>query len=135
MRILLIEDDALVAMAAEFSLRAAGHEIIGPFYRADAALDAAHLERPDVATVDIDLAGHNEGLGIVRDLFDLYGVRSIFATGQATLARDHRASVMGVLHKPYSANDLIDAFPVLQSIMGGATPLPPAIPSGLELFA
>jgi len=134
MRILLIEDEVLIAMDAEISLRAAGHEVVGPYKTHEKAMEAARLEKPDVAMVDINLAGHNEGLAIARDLFDRFGVRSFFATGQASVARDNRGLAMGVLHKPYSAYDLTHAFPVLEAVMGGASPPPPKVPLGFELF-
>ena len=97
-------------------------------------MGAARLQKPDIAMVDINLAGHNEGLGIARDLRDCYGVRSFFATGQASVARDNRDLAMGVLHKPYSDYDLTHAFPVIEAVMGGASPPPPKVPSGFELF-
>jgi DNA-binding NarL/FixJ family response regulator len=130
----LIEDDAVIALGAGLSLTAAGHDIIGPFHTHSEAMDAAARERPDIALVDIDLAGHNEGLGIVRDLYESCGVRSVFASGQPDLARANKCSALGVLPKPYSERDLVDTFPVLQSVLAGGAPPPPNIPAGLELF-
>ena len=134
MRILLIEDEALIALDAEACLISAGHEVLGPYKTHDAALAAARRDRPDIAMVDINLAGANEGIAIVRDLWDLTGVRSIFATGQPDIARDNRAFALGVLAKPYSPPDLINTFPVLQSLIDGGSPPPPAVPAGFEIF-
>jgi hypothetical protein len=80
------------------------------------------------------LAGHNEGLGIVRDLYERFGIRSLFATSQPNLARANAETALGVLPKPYSSHDLVNAFPVLASMLDGGAPPPPVIPTGLELF-
>jgi DNA-binding response OmpR family regulator len=134
-RILLIEDEPLIAMSAEASLTSAGHEVVGPFKTHGDALNAAIREKPDLAMVDINLAGHNEGIGIVRDLLDRVGVRSFFATGQPNVARQNREAALAVLQKPYTQEDLVDAIPVLETILAGQSPPPPRLPTGLELFA
>ena len=134
MRILLIEDEALIALDAETSLIAAGHEVIGPYKTRGDALEAAAREKPDIAIVDINLAGHNEGLGIVRALYAQFGIRSVFATGQPDLARSNAENAFGVLPKPYSSYDLVNTFPVLERMLTGGVAPPPTIPAGLELF-
>lgn len=135
MRILLVEDETIIGLAAEATLTAAGYEVIGPYKTYGDALEAARREKPDVAIVDINLAGYNEGVGIVRDLYACCGIRSIFATGQPNIARENRDIALGVLPKPYSDSDLVGAFPVLEAILKGGTPPPPNIPAGLEVFA
>jgi two-component system, response regulator PdtaR len=134
MRILIVEDDPIIALAAEFTLTEAGHEVFGPFVSEQSALAAAADLKPDVALVDIDLAGQPEGPGIARSLRDQYGVRSLFASGQPRTARANKDAAMGLLHKPYSDADLADAIPVLQTLLDGGSPPPPKIPRGLELF-
>ena len=112
----------------------ATHEVIGPFRTHDDALSAARIEKPDIAIVDINLAGKSEGIAIARELLKRFGIRSIFATGQPAIAREHRSCALGVLQKPYSPKDLTGAMPVLERIVEGGTPPPPQIPGGLELF-
>lgn len=134
MRVLVVEDDAIIAMAAETTLNEAGHQVIGPFSNAASALAAAGGAHADVALVDINLAGGEEGLEVARALLRDHGLRSIFATGQPSIARAHRDLAIGVLEKPYTDLALRDAMPVLAAILDGGAPPPPSIPSGLELF-
>lgn len=134
MRILLVEDEPIIALDAEMSLISAGHEVVGPCRTSEAALEAAQREKPDIAMVDINLCGGNEGVSIVRALRERLGIRSVFATGQPNIAREHRDTALGVLQKPYSPRDLVDTFPVLEALMRGDAPPPPEIPAGLELF-
>src|SRR5690606_42052239 len=52
MKIMIVEDDSLLALALEEQLRLAGHEIVGPLYDYGEALTRATDERPEVAIVD-----------------------------------------------------------------------------------
>lgn len=135
MRILLIEDDAIIAMAAETTLSDAGHEVFGPFTTLSASLAAAQTCSPDLAIVDINLAGGEEGVAIARALFSEYGVRSMFATGQPNIARANKNLALGVLEKPYSEATLRDAIPVVAAMLKGGSPLPLGVPVGMELFS
>ncbi len=133
MRILLVEDEPLIALAAAEALSDAGHWVLGPCSSLQSALSTAKAEHPDLAVVDIDLGGKNEGLEVVRRLKVELGVSAIFASGQGDVARSH-SEALGILHKPYDDEALRSSMPVLEAVMGGATPPPPSIPSALELF-
>jgi DNA-binding response OmpR family regulator len=57
LRVLLVEDDLLIAMEMEDFLREIGCEVIGPFARLDAALAAVSSETFDAAIIDLNLRG------------------------------------------------------------------------------
>src|SRR5580692_4002969 len=106
MRILFVEDDPLIAMTAEQTLREAGHEVIGPFATARSALAAAENVHADVAIVDINLEGSDDGPAVARALRDAHGMPSVFATSQPNAAWQNRDAALGVLQKPYSDEGL-----------------------------
>ncbi len=56
-RALLVEDDLLLAMDMEEFLSDQGFEVVGPFGRLSQALQALAEETPDIAVVDLNLAG------------------------------------------------------------------------------
>lgn len=56
-RILVVEDEYLIAMELDGTLRAAGYRVIGPAPDIDAALELLKLEQPDAAILDVDLGG------------------------------------------------------------------------------
>lgn len=78
-KILVVEDDALIAMELEERLGEMGYEVIGPalsLAAADALLDGA---RPDAALLDANVAGHSS-VELGARLVGL-GVRVAFCTG------------------------------------------------------
>lgn len=56
-RILVVEDEFLIAMELEGFLRGAGYQVLGPALSVSAALELLQVERPDVAVLDVNLAG------------------------------------------------------------------------------
>jgi DNA-binding response OmpR family regulator len=54
-RVLLVEDEALIALALTDDLEAAGYEVAGPFHRCGDSLDWLGRETPDLAIIDIHL--------------------------------------------------------------------------------
>jgi CheY-like chemotaxis protein len=78
-RVLVVEDDYLVAMDIVRALERAGAEVIGPAPGVDAALDALEQSAPDGAILDINLGG--EMAFPVADALLARGVPFVFATG------------------------------------------------------
>ncbi len=56
-RILLVEDEVLIAMLLETALEDAGCVVVGPFGKVTEALEAAETERLDGALMDVNLSG------------------------------------------------------------------------------
>jgi len=78
-RVLVVEDDYLVAMDIVRTLERAGAEVIGPAPAVEAALEALEQAVPDGAILDINLGG--EMAFPVADALMALGVPFIFATG------------------------------------------------------
>jgi DNA-binding response OmpR family regulator len=56
-RILVVEDEFLIAMELDVTLRSAGYQVLGPASNVGAALGLLRAERPDAAILDVNLAG------------------------------------------------------------------------------
>lgn len=109
-RILIVEDDFLVAAEAESALSEAGFEIVGVVPSAEEALVVVSEQRPDLAVIDIRLAGRQDGISAARHLLEKHQVRCVFATAHSdphTRARAEPAKPLGWLQKPYTMTSLV----------------------------
>jgi DNA-binding NarL/FixJ family response regulator len=109
-KVLVVEDDYLVAMEIEIGLTEAGFDVIGPARLADEAEDLALKHGPKLVVMDIRLASRRDGVDAALAIFRTLGIRSIFATAHQdpqTLARAEPAAPLGWLSKPYSIDCLI----------------------------
>jgi two-component system, response regulator PdtaR len=109
-RILIVEDDFLIAMQTESALTAAGFDVIGTAATAEEAVALAIQTRPFLAVMDIRLASKRDGIEAAQELFQNLGVRCIFATAHDdahTRARAEPYAPLGWLTKPYTMSSLI----------------------------
>ncbi len=109
MRILVVEDEAIVAFALTLTLEAAGFEVVGVAATAEDAISACEAHHPDIAIMDVNLGCGPDGVFAARMAFERSGVRSIFATANPDLARGAGASCLGVVEKPYTSPAIIRA--------------------------
>ena len=79
-RILLIDDDALMRRSLGFNLQQAGFSVSSAA-NAEDGLAIAHLERPDLVLLDINLPGM-DGLDAIKRLRDEMGLSVIFVTAR-----------------------------------------------------
>jgi DNA-binding response OmpR family regulator len=133
MRILIVEDDVLIALMLTDSLRLAGHEVMGPATTATEALALCEAEPPALALLDVNLLDGSSGVDVGRALFDRWGVLSIFCSGQLMEARRARDIALGYIRKPYEAETVLRSVELAREVMSGGTP--GNIPAGFELFA
>ena len=68
-RILVVEDDFLIAMQTETALSDAGFEVVGTAATAEEAISLAREKHPALAVMDIRLAGERDGIDAARQLF------------------------------------------------------------------
>ncbi len=128
MRILLVEDDPILALLAEIALEEDGHEVVGPAYDVSQALTLAQERSPDLAFVDINLNGHDEGVELVRVLFERFAIRSLYVSGQTKVAKTNTGHALGLLSKPYTPDDLARSARIVHALIKGdpspTTPMP-----------
>jgi two-component system, response regulator PdtaR len=109
-RILIVEDDFLVAMQMESALADAGFEIAGVASSGEDAIELAMSERPRLAVMDIRLAGAKDGIDTALVLFADQGIRCVFATAhhdEHARRRAEPAAPLGWLAKPYTMASLV----------------------------
>jgi CheY-like chemotaxis protein len=106
-RILVVEDEALVAMQLEDMLAELGHEVAASCARLDEALETARTVVCDLAVLDINLLGQSSFP--VAETLKARGVPFLFATGYGATILPPALSDSKVLHKPYSLEDLKSA--------------------------
>ncbi len=104
-RILLVEDELLVALSIEHTLAALGYAVVGPVTRLDEALARARAEPLDGALLDVHLRS-DEVVFPVADVLAARGVPFIFATGYDSLALPDRFRDRPHLQKPFSPRHL-----------------------------
>jgi len=110
-RILVVEDDYLISMEIEHTLTTAGFDV-AVVASGEQALIIAAAERPALTIMDIRLAGRMDGVDTALQLFQTYGLRSIFASAHSDSsiqARAAPAAPLGWLVKPYSPASLLAA--------------------------
>jgi DNA-binding response OmpR family regulator len=105
MRLLVVEDDYLVATDMCSSLRRRGAEIMGPVANVRRGREMVRQQRPDIALLDINLNGH-----LAFDLaheFENDGIRTIFTTGYDTAFLPESLRDSPCLQKPVNLNALL----------------------------
>lgn len=103
-RILIAEDERLVALNLESRLQELGYEVVGSVSSGEAALESALLLAPDLVLMDIQLSGVMKGTEAARLLWQRDQVPSIFLTAfadQGVLDDARLANSYGYLVKPF----------------------------------
>lgn len=99
-RILIIEDEALVAMELRFVLEDLGHEVVATVAEAATARRIVRETEVDLALVDIHLSDGPTGVALGRELGQELGVSVLFMTANPGMVREGVAGTIGVLSKP-----------------------------------
>ena len=103
-RILIVEDETIIAMLLEDMLEDLGCEVAAVAARTAAALAAIEAHPPDAAILDLNLDGVKSDE--VADALSARGVPFLFATGYGDAGLSERYRDRPVLSKPFRRNDL-----------------------------
>jgi CheY-like chemotaxis protein len=107
-RILVVEDEFLIAMEMKRWLQAAGAEVLGPVPSVDRALDLIKDQRPDTAVLDVNL-GYDDDVYPVADKLNVLGVPYLFATGDVRVSEAFEYAAKLRLEKPFVEAELVRA--------------------------
>ncbi|KQV82705.1 response regulator [Rhizobium sp. Root1220] len=106
-RILVVEDEMLVAMLIEDAISDLGHVVVGPAMRLETALSTVEREDFDFAILDINLAGKQSFP--VADRLSERGIPFLFASGYGVAGLVDRYRDSPILQKPFSPDQLARA--------------------------
>jgi DNA-binding response OmpR family regulator len=115
-RILIVEDEPLVAFDNEHLLGEAGYEVVATVDNLAAAREVIESEELDLVLTDIALNGEGDGTDVARAARDK-GVAVLFVTGLRPDDAEHLA--VGCLTKPYGEKILKAALDALDEILQG----------------
>lgn len=132
-RILIIEDEALVAMELRFVLEDLGHKVVGVASTSKSAQNLARENEVDLALVDIHLSDGPTGISLGLELGQDMGVTVLFMTANPGMVREGVAGAIGVLSKPTDEQAVQTAVDYALRRRTGQ-PVQYA-PPGLQLFA
>ncbi len=111
-KILIVEDEALIAKDIEFSLRQLDYHIVGIAFDGMTALDMIHSRLPDLILLDIELNGDISGIDIANVLNEKYSIPFIYLTSYAdpcTIDMVKKTLPFGYILKPFSERELYGA--------------------------
>ena len=129
--LMIVEDEALVAIALRDELEDAGYDVVDLTDRHAEAVEVAKACNPDLALVNIRLAGRDDGIELAEHLKAL-GIPVLLISGQVSRARSAKTVAIASLPKPYDAADMVLAVRHLLARLKGDASLPK--PDGLEVF-
>lgn len=104
LRVLVVEDEALVAMLIEDMLGDFGCQVLGPAGSIRQALDAIERDPPDAAILDVNLGG--EPVYPVADALRRCGAPFVLATGYGEMGVAEGYRDAPVLQKPFQESEL-----------------------------
>lgn len=106
-RVLVLEDEPIVAMMLEDMLLELGCDVVGPSDRVDKALDLARTAQIDLAILDVNIQG--ERSYPVAAALEGRAIPFVFATGYSLTGREGPLRKRPILSKPYQASQLAAA--------------------------
>jgi len=107
-RVMIVEDEALVAMALRESLDELGFSVIGPYNRISEAMIALRNNRIDAAVLDVNLGG--ELIYPLADVLAADRVPFVFITGYGAEEIEPRYAHVPILQKPIETDALNSVF-------------------------
>lgn len=128
-RILVVEDEPLVAFDNEHLLAGAGYEVVATVDNLADALEVLEREELDLILSDVTLSGEGSGVDLARAAA-AKDVAVLFVTGNCPV--EARSLAIGCLAKPYSDKMLKAALDTLDARLRGKAVK--KVPAGLSLY-
>ncbi|WP_375408121.1 response regulator [uncultured Methylobacterium sp.] len=114
LRVLIVEDEAVLVMQLEMLVEDRGHVVVGTAYSASEAIALARATRPDLAFVDLQLQGRSSGIDVARAIRDMEGVTIVFVTANAAALADDFEGGAAVIAKPFSVALMRNSLPYIE---------------------
>src|SRR5262245_25038560 len=111
-RVLIVEDEALIAEELRQRLSRCGMHVVAAVYSSDAAIEHALRDRPDAILMDVRLKGAPDGIETARRIREHIDVAIVYLTAhsdRSTIERAKETSPDAYVLKPFQERDLLVA--------------------------
>ncbi len=141
LKVLIAEDDLLIADLVEETLTQHGYEVCGIGRNVADSLQIASRHKPDLAILDVRLADGDMGTRLAAELADLRKLGILYVTGNVAAVEGTAVHGHACLEKPYRSGDLLRSLEVVIEMIETGTSSPPfppnfrVLPDGLTLQA
>ena len=118
LNILIVEDEALIALALKMELQRAGYSVCGTAMRGEEAIALADQASPGLVLMDIGLTGELDGFATAEKILAARQVPIIFLSGymdQANKQKAERYTSLPCLSKPVPMHILLQVLAQVQS--------------------
>ena len=122
LRVLIVEDEALLAMELEGLVEDAGHRVVGWATSSAKARELVDTVEADLAFVDMHLVDGATGTAVAAYIREKKASMVVFLTANPRRIPDDFVGAVGVIAKPYTMNGLMAALRYLHE--GVRTPPP-----------
>lgn len=128
LRVLIVEDEVLLAVELEYLVTTSGAEPVGHAMTSPEAVSMAQALKPDLALVDVHLSDGPTGIDAAREMTGHCGAVVLFITANMKRIPDDFAGACGAMSKPYTEHGIRTAIAFLEDCMrkGGCARPPPA---------
>jgi DNA-binding NarL/FixJ family response regulator len=114
-RVLIVEDEVIVAEELRRSLMASGYDVIGHAMNGREALQVARRLHPDVVLMDLVLDGPENGIEVARSIQGIIETSIIYVTAQSSesvIAHAARSGAFGYVLKPFQTRQITSSIEI-----------------------
>jgi diguanylate cyclase len=108
-KILIVEDESIIAEDISDSLISRGYSITGIVYSGEEAIESAAQFRPDLVLMDVNLQGEIDGITAAEEIRSRFQIPVVYLTAYAdenTLRRVNATKPFGYIVKPFEEKNL-----------------------------
>ena len=109
-KILIVEDDAIIALTIENRLTQLGYRVVGRVATGADAIKMAIETEPDLVLMDIHLKGPVDGIEAAETIYGVHNIPVVYLTAfsdETTLERAQKTSPFGYIVKPFNDSMLL----------------------------
>jgi len=120
-RILVVEDESIVALDIQNRLKTFGYEVIDVIPSGEQAVELAEESRPDLVLMDINLQGGMDGIEAAEQIREAHDIPVVYLTAygdENTLARAKVSHPYGYILKPFNERELRGTIEVALQLHG-----------------
>jgi two-component system, response regulator PdtaR len=136
MRVLVVEDDNMLADFLADALEEHGHEVAGISATVSEAVASVRRDHPEIAVIDAQLAHNDRGTDIAEQLAssdDLNGLGILYVSGNPEMVLREARFGHACRTKPYGLATLASALTIVRDLAAGKR-VPAALPHGMQLL-